>query len=307
LNPKSRTTIDPPTVNGLMLLKVERDKQWDNRLLDRNFALLKSISTSKISSVLSNNGRRGIPFFLLTQRGKSKIGDLTENELESLRTHIEGYKWTKLRNIIGLGPFNGESNINDCILINNKFKKLIECTSKEIRGSISQKKPITSFKIGLNLNPNQSLSWLYKLNKLSSVQHKNVLLRIAHGEVYTQERLARFGLADDVSCPRCDRAEDLEHKFLGCQYVSMMWEKLGRAFNLDPNLNQIEVIMGVHCEAELLCVHAEILKRILYLPRANEYLFHPRTFIKMAIKHLIAREKSDIVKQSLQELQEKIR
>lgn len=72
-----------------------------------------------------------------------------------------------------------------------KFVDMMNLTSKEIRQGIAQLDPICIFKFGAIITPSVSLNWGFALSKVTSVRHKNCLLRIAHGEVYTKEKLHR--------------------------------------------------------------------------------------------------------------------
>ena len=78
-----------------------------------------------------------------------------------------------------------------------KWKRLIDLrklTSKEIRQEITQLDPICIFKLGAINTPSVSLNWGYALSKVTSVRHKSCLLRVAHGEVYTKEKLHKYNL-----------------------------------------------------------------------------------------------------------------
>ena len=61
------------------------------------------------------------------------------------------------------------------------------------------------------------------------LQHlfKSTLLRVAHGDIYTKDKLHRFGLIDSNKCPRCDSQVTLEHKFITCEYAARIWQVVG--------------------------------------------------------------------------------
>lgn len=126
-----------------------------------------------------------------------------------------------------------------------------------------------------------------------------MLLRAIHGEVYTLEKLARYRLIDDATCPRCSQDETLCHKIFECTYVDRIWTVALRLMNSSPNLDRLQAILGVHSDPALLPLHCEILKRILHLPRTNEFLIHPKHFVKLAIKCVLSKERADDVKTTL--------
>ena len=119
-------------------------------------------------------------------------------------------------------------------------------SSKEIRIARSEKVPIQEFKLGIKLTPSESINWGNRLNKLTSTRHKNTLLRALHGEIYTGEKLLKFGLRDTDKCPRCGEIENLNHKILTCAYVERIWNRTIPIISKlntssDPNLNRIKL------------------------------------------------------------------
>jgi hypothetical protein len=64
--------------------------------------------------------------------------------------------------------------------------------------------------------------------------------------------------------------------------------------------------MGVHTDAELLCVNAEIVTRILFIPKDRDYVTHPKYFVKYAIKSLLVKETKENVKDKLRAILEAI-
>ena len=163
---------------------------------------------------------------------------------------------------------------------------MAKLTSKEIRQELATIDPICVFKFGAICNPALSINWGINLAKISSVRHKSCLLRIAHGEVYTKEKLHRFGLSDSPNCPRCGLLEDLEHKLITCHYVKLIWR---------------EVILGMikGTELLLLSVLAEILQQILYLKENSQYLVRPKEIVKRAIELVSRREIKQVDKNRL--------
>ena len=103
------------------------------------------------------------------------------------------------------------------------------------KGGQSTKRPD---KIGLNLLRDESLSWGLRISKLTSTRHKNILLRIAHGDIYTKDKLLRYGMGNDNCCGRCNQIEDLRHKFIECPYTKLIWAEVKKLLKLD----QLELI-----------------------------------------------------------------
>jgi hypothetical protein len=131
------------------------------------------------------------------------------------------------------------------------------------------------------------------------VRHRSILLRVAHGEVYTKERLFRFGMIDSPNC-QCGVLETLAHKIYECEYPKRIWnlalkltDGLKRAQqhdNVDPFENRI---LGVSIDTDplILSIHGELLSRILALKDEDNYRLTPRALLKSAINTIAKNEK----------------
>jgi hypothetical protein len=144
------------------------------------------------------------------------------------------------------------------------------------------------------MEPIETLSWGLKIRKLSSVRHRNLLLRLAHGDLYTNERLNRFGLRGDPDCEKCGQIDTLKHRILECTYSLEIWRELERVTGqkiLNPLL-EIEPILGMHKDLglEIITVIAETLQIISY---KNPNLPPGRT-IKIVLDRLKRREKGEV-------------
>ena len=199
------------------------------------------------------------------------------------------------------------------IIVAGRPKQLGDCGSKTIRETFFKQDLITSYKIGLNLRKNEALNWANRVAKLSSVRHRNTILRVAHGDIYTNEKLFRFGLGESDKCDRCNEIDTLQHKFFDCQYVKEIWKHLGRLTNtvIPGNLNLIDNIKAnlgatVDSNMTIVTINAEVLQRILALRREQDYLIHPKKIIELALKLIHRRERSEIIKTDISSLLNKL-
>jgi len=260
----------------------------------------------RISKSISQEGRVSIAFHLIRTNGKSKIRELTLRELTSL---IPFFTPTLARFLMDTFNLEGAETgppDKEIIYVNLKPKILSDVSSKTIRLSRNEKDPLCYFKSGTILTPRESLNYFYNLNRLPSVRHRNIILKILHGDVYTNERLHRFGLIDNPSCPRCDQIETIEHKFATCEYISRIWAETSRLTNKwpSPNTDQIQelILANGNLDQTTLRIHAEILYRISLLPKNPQYLVIPKIFVACAVKYLIKMEKTRSVKTDLEHL-----
>ena len=249
-------------------------------------------------------------YFRLRMQGKSKVRDLAVGDLERVRRFIDDKKLNLITRAL-LPCLPPQGNINLSIKIGSGFKEIAKCTSKEIRESTIDKKPIMTFKFGINMTAIEALNWGSRLSKLTSTKHKNILLRVAHGDVYTKLKLQSFNLIDNNSCPRCGQVEDLRHKFLDCDYVKRIWEASNRYRTklLGDQYDNLEVgaaLFGhnINSNLAILTLNAEVLLRISYLKDDQTFLVHPKVMIRSCIKALIRNEKNGGLKETLQTLLE---
>ena len=78
--------------------------------------------------------------------------------------------------------------------------------------------------------PGEVLAWTGRLKKLTSTRHKNIILRVVHGDIFSNERLMRFGLRQEASCPNCaEPNESIPHKIKECRGAAEAWSELERA------------------------------------------------------------------------------
>ena len=125
-----------------------------------------------------------------------------------------------------------------------------------------------------------------------------------HGDVYTKDRLHRFGLVNDNTCPRCEEVETLQHKFIDCEYVKRIWAELARLGGSDLRAEPIKMITGTEISQTTLnlTIKAEIIGRILMLKDDQSYLIHPKYVVKLAIGNLIKKERRHVLVNELKDL-----
>ena len=163
----------------------------------------------------------------------------------------------------------------------------------------------------MTLSTSESLTWGLRLSKVNSTRHKNVILRVAHGDIYTKEKLHRFGLIDSPICPRCDLVETLQHKFLDCNYVKRIWEitlsSLNRITTSDPRTEPLsKAVCGGYLTSSstIITLNAEIMQRILVLKDEEQFLVHPKHFVKNALGYLLKKEKKPSIKNEIKSILE---
>ena len=313
--PKSNFPKQLETVvdKGLELLSQDRHKLWGTDKLNNDRNLLATIRGLGLREIVDRRGLGSISFFILWSRGLRKVCDLRDQDLEFLRRHIDPLKINKIKRAVNLNVGPAMENFGQTYYTKIGHRPLQGLSSKEIRIARSEKVPIQEFKLGIKLTPSESINWGNRLNKLTSTRHKNTLLRALHGEIYTGEKLLRFGLSDTDKCPRCGEIENLTHKILTCAYVEQIWNRTIPIISKlntssEPNLNRIKLITGTSIGSSIssLTLVAEIIQNILYLKPEQEYLLHPNYFVKRVIKNLSIKEGNKKIKKDFIELAEEL-
>ena len=267
-----------------------------------------AIRDIKLKSVVSSVGRNSIEYFNIRRLGKDKIGELDPRSLENLGRFLNRSLLASFRHVVRINLNSDVTRLKECIVLRNKIVDLKTLSSKSIREGRSQIDPICLFKSGIINSPIETVNWAYKLSKLTSTNLKCIMLRVAHREFYTKEKLHRYRLIDDPSCPRCDQIEDYDHKIYDCDYVKRIWSetlRITNALSQPPNNLSIKAkVLGTFIESDqlTLTIHAEILKRIMYLKDEANYLLRPKALVKQAIELLSRREKSSDKKRDLEDL-----
>ena len=294
---------DGMVTKGLELLSSDRNKLWSRRDLNSHKNLLCAIRDMPIKSILSKQGRNSLVFYLISRQAR-KVSHLTPAQLSQLERFVPQEKLEKINLAVGLNLMGTDRSFYEGYMLGYANKHLSKCTSKEIRTQRSDKVPITQYKVGLALTEKEALSWGLKISKLTNIRHKATLLRVAHGDVYTKDKLQRYGLTTDDECPRCSEKETLEHKVLSCNYASRIWLETAAILRENQNGSLLKFILGARLEQSLegLTIKAEILTRILSLREDQNYLIHPRSLVKMAIKSLSVKENKKEIKDNLKAL-----
>lgn len=299
--PSCRTNIEAVTNKALEILRRDRDILWDMPELITSAKFISTVRKLDLRWLVSEAGKTSIGFFNLWIRGVRHVKDLNRNDLDMIRRFVDRRRITLITQAISLTI--DQPVLRDHIYTGKMFKLISSCTAKDIRASRCKSDPITNFKCELDLTESEARSWLLRVSKLSSTRHKNVLIRYLHGEIYTKERLFRFGMIESPNCPRCDSIETLNHKFIECEYIRRIWGEVNRLTNRRQLVDQIKDTMVVTSRhQEDLTLHAEIMLRITYLKDEQNYLIRPKTFVQLALRDLVIKERNEVVKTRVKDL-----
>ena len=225
-----------------------------------------AVRAIKLINCIKPQFKNNISVFLLNRAGKLEIGHLNRVNLEHIsRLLRENVPIDHLRYSISLRLPGLDDQLRRLHYSKRKWVDLGKLTSKELREARCQEVPMCVFKNGLLLNPSECINWLNNLRRLTSTGHKNAVLRAIHGDIYSQERLFRFGLSDTPNCKTCGEIETINHKILECEYAATRWEALASITHVTANPAEINFAMGAHesCSLATLTIHAELIARLI--------------------------------------------
>ena len=265
--PSSNLTMDNPINQAVNYLSIDRQKLLVDEGVSDTTKVISLIRDIKLSSLVSATGRQSLTYFQLRRQGKIKIKDLNAAELRSIERFINVPNMVNIRKAIDLQV--GDSSDSDKYLYWCKgLKPLSKLTAKNFRESQMDWQPICLYKIGAVLDPSENASWALKIKHLTSTRHKNLILKIAHGDWYSKERLHRFGLIDNPNCDSCGQLETLKHKIFECPNKANLWQFLAReeGYDLVNAPEPVEYVLGMHRHTDpaSLTLHAELLQFVLY-------------------------------------------
>jgi len=307
-HPNLETGIDNFSSKAIQLLRNDRRNMLENVSFGNMSKVRMLLGESWIKNWIRKDARGSLIVFNLRVRGIVKIRDLTRPMLAGLRPIMAANDgiWEMFKRIVPINIILRPTEEDKYLYpINNGLQPLQACTSRAIRLSRQDKEQICIFKIGLVLTPTESKTWLFNLKKLTSTAHKNAILRAAHSEIYSRERLFRFGLAADPYCTRCGEVENVEHKLFNCRAIRNLWIELGLItedllLNGPPNVQDIQRCVGAFTDTNVayLTIHAELLLRIM----RNQHLTETRHYIRTLLSHLIKKETNIGIKLELTNL-----
>ena len=247
-NVELNVPVDTKLKRSLELLNRDRRQLlgWPKEELLTNTNFVNVIYNAKLTSVLTPLGRRSLTYFMI-QRGRRnvKIGQVTLRDLQALRNVLLYPDLTQvlmdLLTVVNRPGFvNGTMPSKELypMRATRTLVKISSLSSKALRMNNydTESNIICVYKQGLILTPGEVLSWTTSIKKLTSTRHKNILLRVAHGDVYSNERLCRFRLIDEPHCKNCaEPYESLNHRIIECPKAYQAW--LG--------LNEAKIILGL--------------------------------------------------------------
>ena len=297
--------VDLKAKNSLCLINRERRKllRWPKEILLRDTNFRNMLEDFKLGSLLTNAGRLSIPYFNIRRRCL-KVGQLSVVEWGSLSRYM---KYPELYAVI-----NGLLNLPGHVrAVQGSFEtqeifptkshqvvRLSTLSSKILRLNLmnEDENMICMYKIGMALTPGEVISWTGKLKRLTSTRHKNILLRLVHGDIFSNGRLARFGLRNDPGCANCaELNESILHKVKDCIKANEAWLELNRIkaqLNLE-SLTDLSIENLVGAKDNLTKIELALNAELIHRLTARNEAFQPKVLVKAVVKLIGNSERLD--------------
>ena len=276
-------TIDAPVDNKLRksIALLNRDRRvalnWPSDILLTNTNLVNVFKTARLTHYLTPQGKQSVSYFMIHRRRRNvTLEQVTPGELDSVSRYLIYPELVPVfKELLRINLPTIPSNINPNEIYPLKTGKMFvavsSLSSKTLRLNFKLKYEsiICIYKQGLILDPGEVVNWTKSIRRLTSNRHRNIILRIAHGDVYSNERLSRFGLINDPKCNNCNEAvESVNHRIADCPKAVQAWLKLNEA-RLELGFDALtdfsyETILGVKQKLSKveLALNAELLHRL---------------------------------------------
>ena len=294
-NVKTNAPVDSKLMRSIKALNKNRIKMLElatNELL-LNSGIVSMLNSVRLKHFLIATGSRSIPFFMINRRRPNvTVTQLTEPEFANVERYMKYPQLNQAIRALIRSPINVQHNVsvNEFFMVRSKaLVSICKLSSKEIRLNqlTSDETMICVYKSGLLLTPGELMAWTRQIKKLTSTRHKNVLLRVAHGDVYSNERLHRFGLRDDPKCSNCNEpSESRMHRIVECPTARRAWELLEEMklrLGLKPLTDiSLESILGAKDKLSKLelALQAELLLKII----SNSEKYTPERLVKSSLQ-----------------------
>ena len=292
--------VDRKVKDGIDSLNKERRKilDWPLDLIIRDAKLCALFQNHKLKQLLTPIGRQSLNYFILNARTPNPcVGQLSTVDVRSIERNLKYQGLSRILTAIVNLQINVPVVPDLLDLIPTKGLAMVNVSSlssKAIRLNQSAEQRIEIYKLCPTVDPIEVLAWTKRTKSLTSTRHKNILLRIIHGDVFSNSRLFRFGLLNDPKCINCpEPIESIAHRLKDCPKAEESWRLLGEAklrLNLSPLTDgSIESLLGIKDNLDKLelALNAELLLKL----STRSEVYCPKALVKSVLKFISYAEK----------------
>jgi len=233
---RAKLEIDDVT-DGVLKMLNEHLLYAYNLMPDENVAtdllMHRLLLGSHIKDAVMEVRRNSIEMTTLRRRGIQTVGEAVRGGIDNMRL-LRRIACVQLRRQLAHLQFayrffaipDPENEIYVYNMTMAHWHRTATLTSRQIRKLVWEEQCIVDTKL-MRLDADTAPMLYGKITKLRNIQNKSKLLRLLHGEVYSGNRLFRYGLAETDRCIRCFAEETIKHLLYECPYSAEVWGRLG--------------------------------------------------------------------------------
>ncbi len=242
-----------------------RDLKMPDWQLESDLVLHANLARAKISDLVRPRKKLGNEMNYLQLTGMTSFSEIVRNggrplamllkiAIKDLQPALK-----KVANYYRNDPMPDADNMDKIMVSKGRWVEDICLGARLIREIFKVRQPINP-KIIL-IDEEQKASYFGNLSKLVSINNKNRMLRLLHGDVYTAERQLHYGMSDSDRCRRCFDKESIVHLLTECAYSWAVYSILGL------NDDALENILGIGLNRYELEIRADLLNYLIFQQR----------------------------------------
>ena len=274
--------------------------RWQIGDITKDLNVGANIPKSKLSEVITPAGKASLQFLAIHRRvRRASLKQLTIAELDSIARFMVYHELPNIvRPLLAMNlPDNGSIAMPHLITTRNQtVTNVSRLSSKQIRlGKVEDSElMICVYKLGLILNPGELLAWTQRIKRLTSTRHRNILLRLAHGDIFSNSRLFKFGLKDSPRCENCPEAiESIQHRIIECPKALRSWQLLEeskRKLNLN-NLSDLSIENLIGAKDRLNKIELALQAELILKLTSKSDTYFPEQMVRSTIMMVFNSEK----------------
>ena len=127
-------------------------------------------------------------------------------------------------------------------------------------------------------------------NKCKNIKLRHVFYRLISGDIFSKERMCRFGMINNNTCERCQEIESTKHLLWECAESKNIWELFNIWItNNNPSsnlINEYRNIYGIDDSAHVCKVKMKIIQEMIQIERPRGWNIDRINLISKNIKNI---------------------
>ena len=190
---------------------------------------------------------------------------------------------------------NTDTNVGYKIMgENNNWLDLNKVTTKELQsilkirlGKVSPQDHKT--KLGIEVFDKESI--MKFRNKCKNIKLRHVFYRLISGDIFSKERMCRFGMTNSNICERCQQVETTRHLLWGCVESRNIWELFNVWLTINSRpvsnlMNEYQDIYRIDECAHVCKVKMKIIQEMIQIQRPSGWIIEKINLISYEIKRI---------------------